>query len=420
VADYTGWAGRLAGFGSNAVSTASAAASSAVSAAGRALRPDSFGAEPTGERLERVRRSPNFVAGSFRNPVAAQLARPSSIGPLLRVFLRAEDRAKRTPAGAIPVHRLTPDDLAAPPASGLRVTWLGHAGMLVEIDGRRVLFDPVWGDRCSPFPFAGPKRLHPAPLPLADVGPVDVIVVSHDHYDHLDMPTIKALVGSGAPFAVPLGLGAHLEHWGVPQSRIIELDWNESAVAAGLRLTATPARHFCGRGLRNNGPTLWSSWVVAGPEHRVFHSGDTGYFPGFADIGATHGPFDATMMAVGAYSEFWPDIHMNPEEAVRAHRDVSGGQPHGIMLPMHWATFRLAPHPWAEPVERAVAAARADGARLVVPRPGQPVEPATGAALDTGSDTGLDMWWRVLAVPAGESEPAQSGTATPAPEGAPA
>jgi L-ascorbate metabolism protein UlaG (beta-lactamase superfamily) len=394
VSEYPSWVGRL---------------TEAASAAGRALRPDSFGADPTGDRLERIRRSPNFVAGAFRNPVAARMARPDSVLPLLRTYLRPEDRAKRTPSGTIPVRRLTAADLSAPPSSGLRVTWLGHSSVLVEIDGRRVLFDPVWGERCSPVRGVGPKRLHPAPLPLDQLGPVDVVVVSHDHYDHLDMPTIQALIGSGAPFAVPLGLGAHLEHWGVPLSRIIELDWNESAVAAGLRLTATPARHFCGRGLRNNGPTLWSSWVVAGPGHRVFHSGDTGYFPGFTDIGAMHGPFDATMIAVGAYSEFWPDIHLNPEEAVRAHRDLSGGDPHGVMLPMHWGTFRLAPHPWGEPAERALAAALAEGTRLVVPRPGQPFEPISAPA--------LDPWWRVLSAPAESGEPAE---ATPTPEGAPA
>ncbi|HEX7658555.1 MAG TPA: MBL fold metallo-hydrolase [Pseudonocardiaceae bacterium] len=395
MSEYPRWAGRLA---------------ETASTVGRALRPAPFGADPTGERLERIRRSPNFVAGAFRNPVAVKtVARPSSIGPVLRSMLSSEDRARRSPSGTIPVHRMTAADLSTPPASGLRLTWLGHATVLAEIDGRRVLFDPVWGERCSPFPSIGPKRLHPVPLALDDVGPVDVVVVSHDHYDHLDMPTIQRLIGFRAPFAVPLGLGAHLERWGVPTSRIIELDWGESAVAAGLRLTATPARHFCGRGLRNNAPTLWSSWVVAGPMHRVFHSGDTGYFPGLADIGTLHGPFDATMIAIGAYSDFWPDIHLNPEEAVRAHRDLSGGEPHGVMLPMHWGTFRLAPHPWAEPAERAARAAAATDTRLVVPRPGQPFEPDSAPA--------LDPWWRRLAVPAtGESHaPAES-----APEGAPA
>jgi L-ascorbate metabolism protein UlaG (beta-lactamase superfamily) len=223
---------------------------------------------------------------------------------------------------------------------------------------------------------------------------VDAIVISHDHYDHLDMPTIRALAGTGTRFVVPLGVGAHLDRWGVPEDRTTELDWNESTDVAGLTLTATPARHFCGRGLRNTQHTLWASWVVAGPEHRVFHSGDTGYFPGFADIGSSYGPFDATMIQIGAYGEFWPDIHMTPAEGMRAHLDLQGGAPAGIMLPIHWGTFNLALHPWEEPAEGTVAAARQAGAPLAVPRPGEPFEPAAGLP--------LDPWWRgIAAVPAG-------------------
>ncbi|MFD8741424.1 MBL fold metallo-hydrolase, partial [Streptomyces sp. NPDC059618] len=243
------------------------------------------------------------------------------------------------------VHPTTLADLAAPPASGLRLTWMGHSSVLAEIDGRRVLFDPVWGERCSPFSFAGPKRLHPVPLPLAALGPVDVVVISHDHYDHLDLPTIKALAGTDTLFAVPLGVGAHLEHWGVSADRLRELDWHEATKIGGLTLTATPARHFCGRGLRNTQHTLWASWVVEGEDHRIYHSGDTGYFDGFEEIGAQHGPFDATMIQIGAYSDFWPDIHMTPEEGMRAHLDLQGGTG-GVMLPIHWATFNLATHAW--------------------------------------------------------------------------
>lgn len=206
------------------------------------------------------------------------------------------------------------------------------------------------GRALFPFNFVGPKRLHPVPLPLAALGPVDVVVISHDHYDHLDLPTIKALADTDTVFAVPLGVGAHLEHWGVSPDRVRELDWNEHQGRRHL-LTATPARHFCGRGLRNTQHTLWASWVVTGDEHRIYHSGDTGYFEGFKDIGAEHGPFDITMIQIGAYSEFWPDIHMTPEEGMRTHLDLQGGRPTGVMLPIHWATFNLATHPWVEPGE---------------------------------------------------------------------
>lgn len=346
--------------------------------------------------MERIRRSPHFADGVFQNPVGAR-TRPSgaSMAEFAKIYFQKEARARRAPTDRVPLHATTLSDLSRPPASGLRVTWMGHSTALAEIDGRRVLFDPVWGERCSPFSFAGPRRLHPVPAPLAALGPVDVVVISHDHYDHLDMPTIKALVATDTIFAVPLGVGAHLERWGVPASRLRELDWNESAEVAGLRLIATPARHFCGRGLRNQQQTLWASWVVTGSEHRIYHSGDTGYFPGFKDIGAAHGPFDITMIQIGAYSEYWPDIHMTPAEGMRAHLDLQGGLPKGVMLPIHWGTFNLAPHAWADPGEGTVAAAVESRAPIALPRPGEPFEPGTGSVPMTA-------WWRAVAeAPAG-------------------
>jgi L-ascorbate metabolism protein UlaG (beta-lactamase superfamily) len=308
-----------------------------------------------------------------------------------RLYFDKDARLRRAPHGRVPVHGTTLADIARPPAGGLRLTWMGHSSVLAEIDGARVLFDPVWGERCSPFAFAGPKRLHPVPLPLAALGPVDVVVISHDHYDHLDLPTIKALAGTDTVFAVPLGVGAHLEHWGVSAGRLRELDWHDETRIGGLTLTATPARHFCGRGLRNTQHTLWASWVVAGEEHRVYHSGDTGYFEGFKEIGAAHGPFDATMIQLGAYSDFWPDIHMTPAEALRAHLDLQGGAPAGVLLPIHWATFNLAPHPWAEPGEWIKDAAEEAGQAVAVPRPGEPFEP--------GGKLPAEPWWRALSAP---------------------
>ncbi|MEU3691249.1 MBL fold metallo-hydrolase [Streptomyces narbonensis] len=357
----------------------------------RALRPEAFGADPAGERLARIRRSPNFADGIFQNPEPARRGPSGSTLEFAKIYFEKEGRARRAPTGTIPVHPTTVADLAKAPATGLRLTWMGHSGVLAEIDGHRVLFDPVWGERCSPFPFAGPKRLHPVPAPLAALGPVDVVVISHDHYDHLDLPTIKALATTDTVFAVPLGVGAHLERWGVAPSRLRELDWNESTEIGGLRLTATPARHFCGRGIRNVQQTLWASWVVQGPEHRIFHSGDTGYFSGFRDIGAAHGPFDATMIQIGAYSEFWTDIHMTPEEGVRAHLDLQGGAASGVLLPIHWGTFNLAPHPWAEPGEWTKDAAEEAGQAVAFPRPGEPFEPA-------GKLPG-DPWWGSVSRP---------------------
>ncbi|MFF8946798.1 MBL fold metallo-hydrolase [Streptomyces sp. NPDC014864] len=375
----------------------------------RALQPAALGAAPGGERMARIRRSPHFKDGVFQNPGGVTRTRPSgSTAAFAKLYFDKDARPRRAPSGTVPVHATTLADLSRPPATGLRLTWMGHSSVLAEIDGQRVLFDPVWGERCSPFPFLGPRRLHPAPLPLAALGPVDVVVISHDHYDHLDLPTIKELAGTDTVFAVPLGVGAHLEHWGVSADRLRELDWHEAAEVGGLTLTATPARHFCGRRLRNTQHTLWASWVVAGDEHRIYHSGDTGYFDGFRDIGAEHGPFDATMIQIGAYSEFWPDIHMTPEEGTRAHLDLQGGPSGGPMLPIHWGTFNLAPHAWAEPGEWTKDAAAQAGHPVALPRPGEPFEP--------GADLPARPWWRDVSLPLDRKWPVTKATPTASPD----
>lgn len=338
-----------------------------------------LGARPSGARADRLRQSPHYRDGAFHNSTPTSTLRLAKSRDTMRDFISG--RAGRRLAGAIPV--ITPSPVAAP-ADGLHLTWYGHATVLVELEGKRALIDPLWSDRGSPTPGIGPKRLHPMPLALTDLPPLDAIVISHDHYDHLDMPTVQALTHiQAAPFLVPLGIGAHLERWGVPNNRIIELDWNESAEHAGLTLTATEARHFSGRALRRDA-TLWSSWVIAGERHRIFYTGDSGYFNGYAAIGERHGPFDATLMQVGAYNDAWPDIHMLPEDAVEAHLNLRGD----LLIPVHWCTFNLAPHGWAEPIDRLWVEAKARDVRLVVPRPGELVNGAMPPA--------LDPWWQTL------------------------
>ena len=219
------------------------------------------------------------------------------------------------------------------------------------------------------------------PVDLDRLGPVDAVVISHDHYDHLDTDTVRALAaGTDALFVVPLGVGAHLDAWGVAPTRYVECDWGESVEVGGVTVTAVEAQHFSGRGLRRDG-TLWASWVLAGPDGRVFFSGDTGYFDGYEGIGAEPGPFDVSLMAVGAYDRAWPDIHLAPEEAVQATRELSGG----LLLPIHWCTFVLAPHPWAEPVERLLAAAESGEVPVVVPR--------VGDRVDVTAPPLLEPWW---------------------------
>ena len=345
---------------------------------------DSLGGEPKGERLARIQRSPNYKDGAFRNPDADTRVTKPGNRQMLRRWLGGHEQ--RVPPGPMPIISLTKADFAIPPVSGLRATWLGHSTVLVEIDGARILFDPVWARRASPSSLIGPKRFFPPPLALEDLPPLDAIVASHDHYDHLDRDVVRALAHSRnqarAHFIVPLGVGAHLEKWGVSANRITELDWSESTTVSALTLTATPARHFSGRGLSNRNHTLWASWSVAGPKHRVFHSGDTGPFAGFAAIGLAHGPFDLALIKIGAYDEMWPDIHLTPEQAVDANSKIRGK----TLLPIHWGTFNLAFHAWDEPAERAVRAAVANGTQIVMPRPGESVEPASARPVDN--------WWK--------------------------
>ncbi|TKG62575.1 MBL fold metallo-hydrolase [Prauserella endophytica] len=325
--------------------------------------------------------SPQYRDGAFRNTAPPRWLPPGSGKAALREFLFGG--RQRRPAGTVPL--LAAD--GTPPPEGLHLTWFGHASTLVELDGVRVLLDPLWSDRASPSRLLGPRRLHPVPHRLEDLPRLDAIVISHDHYDHLDMPTVRRLTRlQDAPFVVPLGVGAHLRRWRVPESRIVELDWGGETEVAGVRLVATPAQHFSGRGFKRNN-TLWASWTIAGPRHRVFYSGDTGYFPGFADIGREHGPFDATLIQIGAYAPSWPDIHMLPEEGVAAHVDVRGG----LLVPVHWGTFNLAPHGWTDPVDRAWKEAKARGVTMAIPRPGERID----VAAQRGAQQ-VEAWWQTL------------------------
>ena len=318
----------------------------------------------------------------YLNTLATSVAPPSGYGRMLRRWLLGQEvRAPRQTLGPFYVDLTA---LAEPvPAAALRVTWLGHSSVLLEIDGKRFLTDPVWG-RASPFGFAGPKRFFPMPLSLSRLPALDGIIISHDHYDHLDEAAVRAFVPTSVPFFCPLGVGAHLRRWGVAANRITELDWwQRVAVGETHTLVATPARHFSGRGLRDRDSTLWASWVVLGPQHRAFFGGDSGPFEaGFREIGAAYGPFDLTMLEIGAYDTEWADIHMGPEHAAAAHQALRGR----LLLPLHWGTFNLAFHSWTEPVERLQEIAAARQLELLLPQPGQRIDLRDGA-VESG-------WWR--------------------------
>ncbi|MBV8036603.1 MAG: MBL fold metallo-hydrolase [Pelomonas sp.] len=348
----------------------------------------SLGKRASGLRLERMRASPRWAGEGFRNvhPIQPGL-RDGSERPSLSDFLCSEGR--RTPAGPLPAQN--PLDAWLKPAdTGLRATWLGHSTVLIEIDGLRVLTDPVWGKRASPSQLAGPKRFQPVPLALKALPRLDAVAISHDHYDHLDLPTIRELIKlQDVPFITSLGVGAHLEAWGVPAARIVELDWWEhwQAPGAELRISAAPSQHFSGRSLSDRNATLWSSLVIETPRHRVFFSGDTGLTSEYAAIRERFGPFDLVMLEVGAFHPAWGDIHLGPENALKALQLLGGG----AFLPVHWGTFSLALHDWDQPAETLLELGPRQGAQLLMPRLGEAVEPAKGEP--------AAPWWREADAP---------------------
>lgn len=363
-----------------------------------------MGKAPKGERLERMRQSPRFADGIFVNELPME---QGPMGDMVYQWLFGGS-ADRTPTTPPPIAADTASVLASPPASGLRVTWMGHSSLLIEIDGQRLLTDPVWSKRTSPWSSMGPARFHEVPVSLEDLLPLDAVIISHDHYDHLDTESIVELADRVPRFIVPLGVGAHLEYWGVESERITEHDWWEETVMGDVRVVCTPARHFSGRAGTDKDRTLWASWSFVGPEHRAYFSGDTGMHPGFREIGERLGPFDITMLEVGAYNQLWADVHLGPEQAVRAHQMLGGG----VLLPVHWGTFDLALHAWTEPVERLLVEAERADITLVAPRAGQPVEPSAPPA--------IDRWWPDLPWQTEQEHPVVSSHLRETPEREPA
>ena len=286
----------------------------------------------------------------------------------------------RTPDTELPVMQVDLSHFNNRDSDQLNVTWLGHSSLMINIDGYKILVDPVFEKRVSVF---GPTRFNgDVPLGIQQIPKIDAVIISHDHYDHLNKFSVQRLIEKSDKFIVPLAVGAQLIDWGVPRDKIVELDWwQEYRIDQNLMVAATPAQHFSGRGITDRNKTLWASWVIKTPFHKLFFSGDSGYFAGFKQIGDRYGPFDMTFIECGAYGKSWPKVHMFPEQTVQAHLDLKGN----VLHPIHWATFNLALHPWYEPMERLTAAANFKNIKTATP--------VVGETIVYGMSIPAARWW---------------------------
>ncbi|MFT4834041.1 MAG: L-ascorbate metabolism protein UlaG (beta-lactamase superfamily) [Marinoscillum sp.] len=340
-----------------------------------------FGQPPKGEDAQKVEESSNFREGQFQNLIETKM--DYSLSNIIGMLKETSNAINTSPSSAIE----TAFDSSSPNPTDsiLSITWYGHSAILLELAGQRIFLDPMLGDAASPLPIFGPRFGNNPSFDIDQIGDLDVVVFSHDHYDHLDYPTIKAIKDRVGHFIVPLGLGSHLRSWGVEPKRITELDWWETTTISSFSYTAAPARHFSGRGIGDSNSTLWASWVIKNETHSLYFSGDGGYGPHFKEIGEKHGPFDFAMMECGQYNKRWEAIHMMPEQTVQATIDLKAER----MMPVHWGAFALSPHPWYEPAERVKIAAEKQNVQLVLPQIGKRISPLTYASNEI-------YWWRLV------------------------
>ncbi len=317
-------------------------------------------------RDDRIMKSKNYNGKIFVNPVPVEIMKEGSLSDTMRRWISGDE--ERRPKHDLGPFKLDAGQLNIQDTSVLRVTWINHSTVLIEIDGKHFITDPMWSKRASPVLFTGPSRFFEPPLKLEELPHIDGVIISHDHYDHLDDTTVKMLGKTGVNFYMPLGVGKYFYEWGIRKEQIHEFDWWESIrVGNSHILTAAPACHFSGRGVFDRNRTLWASWIITGEKHRVYFGGDSGYFSGYKEIGEKYGPFDLTILEIGAYHPNWGTIHLGPVNAVQANLDLKGK----ALLPVHWGTFQLAFHAWYAPVEELIVEARAKNINLVLPKPGQ-------------------------------------------------
>ncbi|RYF32507.1 MAG: MBL fold metallo-hydrolase [Comamonadaceae bacterium] len=327
--------------------------------------------------------SPQFKGCVFQNPPNPDV-KPSAGGWKIWSRFVFGDKVGTVPVDPIPVRPLTAAQLQALDPEANHVVRFGHSSHLLKLRGKFWLIDPVFGERVSPFSFVGPKRFHKPPMTLEQLPPIEALILSHDHYDHLDVPTIEYLKDRVQHYFVPLGVGARLVEMGVDRARITELDWWQAASHDGVQLTATPSQHFSGRWLNDRDRTLWASWVIQSGPQRIYYSGDSGYFGGFKTIGERMGGFDLALMENGAYDAYWPAVHMTPEESVKAFKDLRGK----VLYSVHNSTFDLAFHTWQDPLERLANLARDQNIELATPE--------IGEVMTVGQPRTNVRWWAGL------------------------
>ncbi len=343
----------------------------------------SFGGDLSEERKSQYLNSTQFKEGVFAN-TQEDVPKDPSFSEILTMtrkffFTNVENG---TPKKQIAVKEVDSMELADN-HSKTRLIWFGHSAFLLQMDGKNILIDPMFGEVPAPHPWLGGKRFSKKlPIAVAKLPKIDAVLISHDHYDHLDYDSILQLKDKVGVFYVPLGVGVHLEAWDIPINRIVELDWWQEVSFKGLQFVCTPAQHFSGRKFNNRQSTLWSSWVIKSDEESIFFSGDSGYSTHFKEIGEKYGPFDFAMLECGQYNKMWPDIHMFPEETAQAGVDVKAK----LIMPIHWGAFKLALHSWTDPVNRVIKKAE----ELNIPV----LTPEIGAPIELGSTQQRDLkWW---------------------------
>ncbi|WP_020528614.1 MBL fold metallo-hydrolase [Flexithrix dorotheae] len=342
---------------------------------------DSFGESPKGTRLEKIKNSPQYGKGKFVNAIETKTVEPGKIFSMMNDYL-FNGADHKIPGENFPILPIDKTIFENSPSQDFRYIWLGHSTIILEVEGTRLLIDPVFSERVSPFQWSGPKRFYDSPIALEDLPEIDAVIISHDHYDHLDHLSIVELAKRDMPFLAPLGVGAHLEKWGVKPDQVKEFDWWQETMIGDVKLVCTPARHFSGRGILDRDKTLWASWTILGKHKKIYYSGDSGITEQFKEIGDQFGPFDFTIMQIGAYNKNWHDIHLFPEEAIDAQEMLKGE----VLIPVHWGTFDLALHSWYDPVDRLIKAAAPKNMTLSFPK--------VGEVLEVDNLVKPEPWWK--------------------------